>query len=160
VTPDDGFSDWFRAEYAPVLRVVEVVVGDRAVAQEVTQDAFVEALRRWRRVRGYDRPGAWVRRVAIRKAMRARQRRASEPVLPAAATVGADQADPDLLDAVRALPAAQRAAVALFYLEDRPVTEVAELMGCSPSTVKVHLHRARARLADALALEPEEVVDE
>jgi DNA-directed RNA polymerase specialized sigma24 family protein len=33
-------------------------------------------------------------------------------------------------------------------------------MGCSPSTVKVHLHRARGRLADALALDREEVADE
>ena len=56
-TPDDGFSEWFRAEYGPVLRVVGVIVGDQAVAQEVTQDAFEQALRRWTKVRDHDRPG-------------------------------------------------------------------------------------------------------
>ena len=102
--------------------------------------------------------GRWVRRVAIRRAVRVRDRRIAEP-----AFVQSDPppgADLDLLAAVAALPRAQRAAVALFYLEDRPVAEVAELMGCSESTVKVHLHRARARLAAALALDPEEVAGE
>jgi DNA-directed RNA polymerase specialized sigma24 family protein len=157
-TPDDGFSEWFRVEYGPVLRVVRVIVGDQAVAQEVTQDAFEQALRRWSRVRDHDRPGAWVRRVAIRRAVRVRDRRIAEPAfVPPDPPTGADV---DLLAAVAALPRAQRAAVALFYLEDRPVAEVAELMECSESTVKVHLHRARARLAVALALDPEEVAGE
>ena len=157
-TPDDGFSEWFRAEYGPVLRVVGLIVGDQAVAQEVTQDAFEQALRRWTQVRDHDRPGAWVRRVAIRKAVRVRDRRIAEPVfVPSDPPPGADL---DLLAAVAALPRAQRAAVALFYLEDRPVADVAELMGCSESTVKVHLHRARGRLAAALALDSEEVTPE
>jgi RNA polymerase sigma-70 factor (ECF subfamily) len=48
------------------------------------------------------------------------------------------------------LPARQRAAVALFYLEDLPVDEVARLLGVSTSTVKQHLFRARAGLAAVL----------
>ena len=51
----------------------------------------------------------------------------------------------------------QRAAVALYYLDDRPVDEIAHLMGVSTSTVKQHLHRARAELALVLAEAPEEV---
>ena len=153
--PDDGFSEWFRGEYPPVLRVVSLIVGDPDLAQEVTQDAFEQALRRWSKVQQYERPGAWVRRVAIRRAIRTRDRRAREPRFELGA--GAPPSvDPDVLAAIASLPRAQRAAVALFYLEDRPVAEVAELMGCTESTVKVHLHRARARLAEALALDPEE----
>jgi len=149
--PDDGFSALFRAEFPSVLRVVQAIVGDRAVAQEVTQDAFVEALRRWPKVGAHERPGAWVRRVAIRRAVRVRDRRIAEPSPDEPASGRGDApADLDLHRAVAALPRAQRAAVALFYLEDRPVAEVAELMGCSAATVKVHLHRARARLAQTL----------
>jgi RNA polymerase sigma factor (sigma-70 family) len=44
----------------------------------------------------------------------------------------------------------QRAAVVLFYFEDRPVSEVAEILDCSTSTAKVHLHKARKKLAELL----------
>jgi RNA polymerase sigma factor (sigma-70 family) len=147
----DGFSDFFRTQFGSVRRVTEMIVGNRAVAQEVTQDAFVEALRHWRKVSTYDQPGAWVRRVAIRRAVKVRDRRRNEPRLDPVGEAPIDVPDPDLARAVASLPRAQRAAVALYYLEDRPVAEVAQLMGCSESTVRVHLHRARHRLAAALA---------
>ena len=101
-----------------------------------------------------------MRRVAIRRAVRVRDRRIAEPSVRAVRRRAAG-ADLDLLAAVAALPRAQRAAVALFYLEDRPVAEVAELMGCAEATVKVHLHRARARLGRTRStLDPEEVAGE
>jgi RNA polymerase sigma-70 factor (ECF subfamily) len=53
---------------------------------------------------------------------------------------------------VRALPSRQAQCVALHYLEDRPVVEIAEILGCSSSTVKVHLHRGRLALAERLHL--------
>ena len=49
--------------------------------------------------------------------------------------------------AVAALPGQQRAAVALFYVEDRTTAEIAEILGCSESTARVHLHRGRQALA-------------
>ena len=58
--------------------------------------------------------------------------------------------DLDLLAAVAALPPRQRAAVALYYLEDRPVDEIADLMEVSVSTVKQHLFQARGRLGELL----------
>jgi RNA polymerase sigma-70 factor (ECF subfamily) len=56
-------------------------------------------------------------------------------------------ADLDLADAMRRLPPQQRAAVALHYYEDRPLTEVAQILNCSHSTAKVHVFKARRRLA-------------
>ena len=58
--------------------------------------------------------------------------------------------DLDLLKAIRALPPRQRAVVALYYLDDRPVDEIADLMEVSGSTVKQHLFQARGRLGRAL----------
>ena len=49
-----------------------------------------------------------------------------------------------------ALAPMQRAAVALYYWEDRPVLEIARLLQVSESTVKQHLYRAREHLAVAL----------
>lgn len=61
------------------------------------------------------------------------------------------QGDPAVWRAVAALPPRQQAAVALFYLEDRPVKEIAEILGISVSTATSSLHQARQRLARDLA---------
>lgn len=155
------FEEVFRVEFAPVERTVYLVCHDREQAKEITQEAFVALLRRWRQVSRYERPGAWVRRVAIRLAIRSVRRERSRLGLerqaqallppPAEPSGGITVWDVDVLAAVRTLPARQRAAVALFYLDERSMTEVADLMGCSPATARVHLHRARSRLAKLLS---------
>lgn len=66
-----SFDEVFVAEFTSVERTVFLIVHDREVAKEVTQDAFVALLRAWWKVSRYERPGAWVRRVAIRLAVRA-----------------------------------------------------------------------------------------
>ena len=65
--------------------------------------------------------------------------------------------DIDLLRAVGMLPPRQRAAVALHYLQDLPVAEVAELMEVAPATVRQHLFKARSQLAQGLGESQEEV---
>ena len=57
---------------------------------------------------------------------------------------------PDVAAAVGSLPERQRAAVYLTYWRDLPVSEVADLMGCRPSTVKRYLHLSRDRLKEVL----------
>jgi DNA-directed RNA polymerase specialized sigma24 family protein len=74
VDPAPSFEAVFSREFPRVARTIHHIVGDRARAEEVTQDAFLELLRHWRTVAGYDRPDLWVRRVAIRKAQRERHR--------------------------------------------------------------------------------------
>jgi RNA polymerase sigma-70 factor (ECF subfamily) len=171
VTPPSGsgasvdaeaeFTAFFRVEFARVLRTVRLVVGDSGRAEEITQDAFVQLLDHWPKVSGYERPDAWVRRVAIRMAGRAARRERMVRLLEstfgtAEPTSELPEGDSDVVAAVRQLPPGQRTAVVLFYFEDRPVVEVAELLGCSPATARVHLHRARRRLAALLG----EVVDD
>jgi RNA polymerase sigma factor (sigma-70 family) len=67
--------------------------------------------------------------------------------------------DLDLADAIQQLPPWQRSAVVLFYLEDRPMQEIADILGCSTSTGWVHLHKARRKLAALLGEEVSEGVD-
>jgi RNA polymerase sigma-70 factor (ECF subfamily) len=52
--------------------------------------------------------------------------------------------------AVRALPPRQAQAVALYYVDDRSVAEIAEILRCAEGTVKAHLHKARQKLAEAI----------
>ena len=144
---DEAFEAFFLAEHGPVLRTVTLILGERQAAEDVTQEAFYRLLVHWRKVSTYERPGAWLRRVAIRAAMRSRARsQRSEP--QSGRSHGDDAATRlDVREALRRLSPAQRSAVVLFYYEDHPLNEVASLMNCSEGTVKTHLHRARARLA-------------
>jgi RNA polymerase sigma-70 factor (ECF subfamily) len=152
--------EWvFRSTYPAVLRTTFLILHDRGRAEEVTQDAFLHLYERWGGVVHIDHPAAWVRKVAARSAVRhakqARMREATqhEPELSAWDHLP----DLDLVGAVASLAPQQRAAVALYYLEDLPVEEVAHLLGVSTSTIKQHLHRARARLSTLLSEQPEEV---
>ena len=152
---DEDFQWLFATEYAAVVRATYLVLHDHAVSEEITQDAFVQVLRHWSKVRDYESPGAWVRRVAIRLAIRHARREQRRSVLSRAATTDAsahepDHGDAELLEAIRHLSPQQRAVVVLFYYEDRPMTEIAEIVGCSPATGFVHLHKARRRLASLL----------
>jgi RNA polymerase sigma-70 factor (ECF subfamily) len=65
----------------------------------------------------------------------------------------------DLVRALKTLPPQQRAAVALFYFEDRPVQEIAHILNCSESTAKAHLFKARGKLASLLREDEGEVTD-
>ncbi len=150
--PPAEFVGFFKAEYPALIRSIYLIVRDREQARDIAQDAFIQLFSRWGRVSRYERPDAWVRRVAIRMAVRTIRRERlrrrleheSDRVQPSGPL------DLDVLRAVAKLPGAQRAAVVLFYFEDRPVAEIAEILACSEVTAKVHLHRARKRLAQLL----------
>jgi RNA polymerase sigma factor (sigma-70 family) len=153
----DDFEALMRAEYAGVLRLVSVVLGDDAAARDVTQEAFTRLYVHWPRVQRGTAPGGWVRTVAVREAWRVAQRRGRETTgVPDTATER-DGRDIDLDRAIAALPPKQRAAIALHYLADAPVAEVATVLGCAEATARVHLHRARLRLAELLHEEVEDV---
>ena len=150
----------FAAEYPAVVRTVYLVLHDHARSEEIAQDAFVQLLRHWEKVRRYEVPEAWVRRVAIRLATRDAKRERRRAVLTRR-TIDRDSVGPspvamtdaDLAAAIRILPLQQRSVVVLFYFEDRPMEEIAEIVGCSVSTGWVHLHRARKRLGTLLSEE-------
>jgi RNA polymerase sigma-70 factor (ECF subfamily) len=156
----DEFSAFYRAEFRPVARTVYLIVHDAQRAEDLTQEAFLKLLQHWKKVSRYERPGAWVRRVAIRLATKQARRERLRGLLEreGPAPSGASPADVDLMRAVARLPPNQRAAVVLFYFEDRPIAEIVDLMSCSPSAAKVWLHRARQTLAELLTEEvPEDV---
>jgi RNA polymerase sigma-70 factor (ECF subfamily) len=159
MSADTGFDEMFRREYPRVLRTVALIVLDAEVAAEVTQEAFVQLHLKWQRVAGYERPGAWVRRVAIRKAVRGRRRAVEgvrlEELGRTAGHIDDTGLDIDVVRAIASLPSQQRAAVVLRYYDDLPIADVAAALGCAAPTARVHLHRARARLAELLRIEEE-----
>jgi RNA polymerase sigma-70 factor (ECF subfamily) len=156
---DDGYRDFYRRELPAMVALAAAVSGTHLGAEDIAQEALIRAYRRWPTVSGYERPGAWLRRVTINLALSGRRKTASElrtrlrlvnERAPSAGLAPAPVEHDDVWGAVSRLPGNQRAAVALHYLEDRPVAEIAEILDCAENTAKVHLHRGRAALADLL----------
>jgi DNA-directed RNA polymerase specialized sigma24 family protein len=152
---DEAFAALYQREFRVAAHAAFSVTGSSTRSQDIAQEAMAVAYARWDRVQHLDRPGAWVRRVAINLAIkdRARARRQQvgagprEPVAPP----GFDGDTRALLaDAIRRLPEQQRLAVVLHYFHDLPVAEVAASLGCAENTARVHLHRARRTLAGLL----------
>lgn len=151
-----AFEELYRRDFTAVVGLVYALSGNRHLAEEVAQEAFLAAHRSWDRIGGYDDPGAWVRRVAANQAVSARRRRATEArtllrlsgqrALPAPLPDDAEA----FWRAVRRLPTRQAQAIALHYLEDRSVKDIAAVLECAEATVRVHLHRGRQALAAAL----------
>jgi RNA polymerase sigma factor (sigma-70 family) len=144
MTGDADFERLYKTESEAVFHTVFLLCGDRALAQDATQEAFARAFERWGRLR--DRPwvGGWVTSTAVNAARRSLRRR---PV-PLAAKQGELDLDEalDLWRSVRSLPLRQQQAVILRYRLDLPVEQVAGAMGCDAGTVRNHLAKARSRL--------------
>jgi RNA polymerase sigma-70 factor (ECF subfamily) len=148
----DAFDALFRREFKPIARTAYMIVGDAATAEEIAQEAFAKAWSRWPHVSRADRPGAWVHTVAVRMALRHKARRRRGAYLEVMAHGGelfatGDQSLVPVVDLLRSLSPMQRAVVALAIIDDVPIEEVARTLRCRPSTARVHLHRARARMA-------------
>lgn len=152
----DSFDGFFRVEYPVLVALGVALTGDRELARDVAQEALLRAFRRWDQVARMDRPGAWCRQVALNLIRDRWRRRRSEQV-----ALGRVQRDlrvvpppPTPADefwrAVRELPERQREAIALYYVADRSVAEVAATMATAEGTVKGTLHDARRALAARL----------
>ncbi|HEV7523635.1 MAG TPA: sigma-70 family RNA polymerase sigma factor [Acidimicrobiia bacterium] len=145
------FADLYAAEYPRLSRSLRAIDEDAA---DAVQEAFVQALLRWRRVGELEDPVGWVRRVAVHRLLNVRRSRARAAAATArmvAGTTGARSEDRvDVLRAVRRLPRQQRVAVALYYGADLSVGQVSDAMGIATGTVKAHLHAARDALRELL----------
>jgi RNA polymerase sigma-70 factor, ECF subfamily len=157
-----SFEEFYSSTVGRLLGQLFPVTGDLHEAEEVVQEAFARASVRWARLRDYDVPEAWVRRVAMNLAAdraRSLHRQASAllrlsppPEVPPASVEALA-----LADALRTLPIRQRQVIVLHHLVDLPVAEVARTLAIRDGTVKSLLARGRRALAAKLG-EPEEVL--
>jgi RNA polymerase sigma-70 factor, ECF subfamily len=157
------FERLYRQELAPLIAVATSMTGDRELGADLAHEALARAYRDWRTVGSLERPGAWVRRVLINLTIDAHRRRAFEAAAVSrmdrpATVAAADAGNETFWRAVRALPERQRAAVALYYVEDLGIAEIADVLGIAPGTVKTSLFMARRSLA--VSLGAEEVLDD
>jgi RNA polymerase sigma-70 factor (sigma-E family) len=150
------FDEFVRTRSMALLRVAYLLTGDRDAAEDLLQEVLEQVYVRWRRVQSS--PEAYARRALVNRSINRWRRRARRPEQSLGDYDGAirDHADDVALRrvvvaALRDLPARQRAAVVLRYLEDLPTADVAAALGCSEGAVKSHASRGLARLREALA---------
>lgn len=155
------FESFYQRELKAVIGLAYALSGSRSAAEDLAQDAFLAAHRSWDKISRYDKPEAWVRRVVANMSVSMFRRKIREA--RAVARINRNEAilpdlpaqDHEFWMAVRSLPKRQAQAVALHYLEDRPIADIAGILECAEGTVKVHLHKGRIRLAEKLGLEVE-----
>jgi len=154
-----AFDDVYRREYASIVRIAWSLSGRRAVAEEIAQDTFVAAHRHWSRVGTYADVGAWLRRVAINASLSTLRRRAVEA--RGLVRLGSERRHDDVLPestdevwtALRKLSRRQAEVLVLVVVEDRSIADVSTILECGEETVRSHLRRGRARLAELLGVE-------
>jgi len=156
-----SFEVFYRQEMPRLVALARALSGSSA-ADDLAQEAMLAAYRRWSEVAAYENPQAWVRRVCANHATSMLRRRGAETraVLRLASQPSPDAELDEQHEAfwaeVRRLPRRQAQAAALRYVYDLSVADIAATMACSEGSVKVHLTRARAVLADRLGKEASE----
>jgi RNA polymerase sigma-70 factor (ECF subfamily) len=158
-----NFESLYRQELSTLIALATTMTGSRDVGADLAHEALARAYRDWRTVGSLDRPGAWVRRVLINLTIDAHRRRERETLAlarldPHPSVAPAEAVGAAFWTAVRVLPERQRAAVALYYIEDLSITEIADILGIAAGTVKTSLFMARRSLA--VSLGAEEVLDD
>ena len=157
------FEEFAAARLPAVLRFAGVLTGDRALAEDVVQEVLIRVHARWQQINRMDRPELYVRKMVVNEFLSWRRR--SWRLVPAGR--GADVDDrccPDhafrhaerdaLLAELGKLPRRQRAVLALRYYEELSDTEIAEVLGCAPGTVRGYASRALATLRIELTPQP------
>ena len=162
VAATPAFDGFYAATARRTVALAYALTGNWGDAEDLVQDAFGTAHRRWGEVSAYDDPSAWVRRLVLNRSVsrwRRLQREAAAVVRLGArleeTIVAHDPVDHEFWAAVRRLPAQQARAVALFYVDDMSVEQIGVQLGCSVGSVKTHLSRARATLSTRLGMEEE-----
>jgi len=138
------FTEFFGAHAAGLRRTAYLVVRDWHLAEDLTQQAMAKLYAAWGRTRPATRL-AYARRIVVNECLSHLRRRRPETAFETVPDLAAPTAGDSPLDLGRALellPPRQRAIVALRFLEDLPVDEVARVLGVASGTVKSQTSRA------------------
>jgi RNA polymerase sigma factor (sigma-70 family) len=149
----EGPAEWpadfvalYEEHYPGLVRLAALLIGSGALAEEVVQEAFLRSRRALERA---DRPAAYLRSAVVNGCRSVHRRQAlALRRLPALGGLS-EAAEPELhelADVLALLPERQRTVLVLRYYADLSETEIAQLVGCRPGTVKSLAHRGLARL--------------
>jgi RNA polymerase sigma-70 factor (sigma-E family) len=150
--PAGRLDELYRRHAPEAARLAYLITGDRALAEDLVQDAFVRMYGRFRDLRNPDAFAAYLRRTVVNlarshfrhlKVERAYVAREGMRPAPASPDLGARE---EMWQALLRLPERQRTAIVLRYYEDLSEAETADAMRCPKGTVKSLVSRGIERL--------------
>ena len=164
----DRLADIYQRSAPAGFRLAYLLTGDRALAEDLVQEAFLRLARSAHRISDIDRAPAYLRSIVLNLA-RDHNRRGLVSLRHHSTSIGGRQSGepssmpstPDLLvqsedhrmviEAVRSLPVRQRDCITLRYFEELGIEAIATTLGLSPNSVKTHLQRGLAGLERSLS---------
>ncbi|MFJ5307551.1 RNA polymerase sigma factor [Streptomyces sp. NPDC088350] len=150
------FETFFASAYGRVLAQVIMLCGSREDAEDVVQEAFLEAYRAWERIAEYDLPEAWVYRVSVQRVWKTQRRRRTGqgrvPDVPVPVRASPEQSAEarEVLRLLAALPPRQRVTMVLFCLHGWSQGEIAKTLRMTRGGVAANVSKARRTLKEAL----------
>jgi RNA polymerase sigma-70 factor (sigma-E family) len=157
-TPAEGGRiETLYARHAPdAARLAYLLTGDRALAEDLVQEAFVKMFGRFRDLRNPDAFGAYLRKTVVNLARQYFRRRGVEHTFlerearAPAATIEPPEAHHEMWTALKRVTPRQRAAIVLRFYEDLTEAQTADVLGCAVGTVKSLVSRGLKQLRNDL----------
>jgi RNA polymerase sigma-70 factor (sigma-E family) len=156
-----SYEEFVSARLAALARYAVMLTGDTHLAEDLLQETMVRVQLKWRRVARVDSPEPYVKRMMVNLYLDWRRgswwtrvflSSPSDDSLRVPLDHAEEGAERDVVwQALAELPKRQRAAVVLRYYEDLPDREIAEILGCTVSTVRSNISRALATLRQGAA---------
>jgi RNA polymerase sigma-70 factor (sigma-E family) len=146
------YEEFVATRLQALVRCATVLTNDRALGEDLAQKVMLRAHRRWELIGELDNPYSYMRRILVNEFISWRRKWARIVPRSDAAELAGHRVAPDhaegladratLAAEIVRLPRRQRAVIVLRYYEDLPDEQIASLLGCSASTVRVHAMRA------------------
>ncbi|NOX21724.1 MAG: sigma-70 family RNA polymerase sigma factor [Actinobacteria bacterium] len=152
---DVDFDAFYERLFPRAVALAHALAGSR-LAEDIAQDAFWVTYQRWDEL---ESPERWLMRVITNRSRSALRRSYAEAralkrlFADRATTVVVPEPVADFWTAVKRLPHRQAQVIALLFVEELSTQEAAGVLECSEATVRVHLHRAKQRLAERFQAE-------
>lgn len=161
VSPQD--REWFAQEIhsarVSLYRLALSITENPHDAEEAVAEAVYKAYARLHTLRQREKFRSWILKITANEAkglVRKRRKTISLETAEMEMAAPDPEASHSLWQMVQTLPQDQREAVVLFYYEELPVKEIAQIVGASPGTVRVRLSRAREQLRKRMEVEQDE----
>jgi RNA polymerase sigma-70 factor (sigma-E family) len=158
------FDEYVRLRGSALVGLARLIAGDRHRGEDLVQEVLTRAYPRWNKILAGGQPDVYLRRMLVNAHLSWRRKRSSGETADGDARVErADRADISAEAAERdavwrlivRLPPQQRATIVLRFYEDLDDAAIAEILGCSPATVRTHTMRALAALRQRLDVSKE-----
>jgi RNA polymerase sigma-70 factor (sigma-E family) len=149
------FDEYVRVRGPALVRLARLIAGDRHLGEDLVQEVLTKAYPRWGRIVAGGRPDVYLRQMLVNAHVSWRRKRSSGEVVDGDTRVErADRSDigertverDALWRQITRLSPKQRVAVVLRYYEDLDDVAIAEILNCSPATVRTHVMRALTAL--------------